>query len=107
LLRVIVSVETTFGLTLVGENAAATVGGAAANVAAPGHAPSLVPAALGVIAAGVMTPPAVTDNTVASTAPTESVTVRVTVPAAPVGTTLACAAAPPDTKVTPPLATHA
>lgn len=86
LLSVIVSVETTFSPTLAGENASVTVGARAVTANAVGQAP--VPAFAGVTAALLIEPLELTESIAVSTALAESVTVRVIVPAAPVGVTV-------------------
>jgi hypothetical protein len=107
LASVIVSVETTFSPTLAGENASVTVGATGVTVKALGHAEALVPAAVGVVAAAVIAPLALAARVAVSMAPAESVTVRVRVPDAPVGTTVTWAALAPDCMVTPPEAAQA
>jgi len=88
LVSVIVRVETTFSPTLAGENASVTVGATGVTVSAVGQAPALVPAEVGVPVGRVIEPPVLTVRTAVSTAPTESVIVRVSVPAVPVGVTV-------------------
>ncbi len=101
---VIVSVDTAFSAMLAGLKDSVTTGAAAANDSAAGQAVLALPAVVGVIAGAVIAPATLTDKTAVSTAPDESVTVSVMVPALPVGMTVACAAPAPDCTVTPPLA---
>jgi hypothetical protein len=104
LLNVIVSVEAVFSVTLAGENASATVGAAGVTVSDAGHAVAAVPAEDG---APVAAPVDVKFTVATSVWPVESVTVRVRVPAVPLGMTVAWAELAPPMIVTPPLAVHA
>jgi hypothetical protein len=106
LLKVMVSVEAAFALTLVGENASVTVGGTGVTVMGVGHAVAAVPAEDGVFT--VAAPAAVNDTVPVSMWPAESVTVTVKVPAVlPVGMTLTCGVLAAPWITTPPLADHA
>ncbi len=95
LLNVMVSVEATFSPTLAGENASVTVGAASVTVSGAGHAVAAVPAEDGAFT--FATPLALNDTlAVLSIWPTESVTVSMRVPAAPVDATVTCAVFAPD-----------
>ena len=107
MLSVIVNVDATFSPTLAGENDSLTVGAAAAKVKAVGQALVPLPALDGVVDPAATPPLAFIDRTAVSTAPAESVTVSVIVPALPVDTTVACAALAPVCSVTPPLVVQA
>jgi hypothetical protein len=106
LASVMVNVETTFSPTLAGENASVTVGATGVTVKALGHAEALVPAVVGVVVAAIA-PLALTVRVAVSMAPAESVTVRVMVPDAPVGTTVTWAVLAADCSVAPAPTTHA
>jgi hypothetical protein len=93
LLKVMVSVDATFALTLVGENASVTVGGAGVTVMAVGHAVAAVPVDDGALT--VATPLALNDTLPESVWPAESVTVNMRVPTAPVEPTVTFAALAP------------
>ena len=93
LLKVMVSVETTFSPTLAGENASVTVGGTGVTVKAAGHAVTAVPGEDGAV---VVAPVDVNVTVAVSVWFAESVTLRVNVPAAPVETTVTCAALAAD-----------
>jgi hypothetical protein len=105
LLKVMVSVEAAFALTLVGENASVTVGGTGVNVMGVGHAVADVPAEDGALTVAA---PAAENDTVAELSlwPAESVTVRNKVPA-PVEATVTWGALGSETMVTAPLVVHA
>src|SRR5258706_16469636 len=87
LLNVMVSVEATFSPTLAGENASVTVGAASVTVSGAGHAVAAVPGEEGAVVAA---PEDVKVTVAVSVLAAESVTVRVSVPAAPLGTTVTC-----------------
>jgi len=93
LLKVMVSVEATFSPTLAGENASATVGGTGVTVKAVGHAVAAVPGENGAV---VVAPVDVNVTVAVSVLFAESVTLSVNVPAAPVETTVTCAALAAD-----------
>ena len=107
LVSVIVKVDAAFSPTLAGENDSLTAGAAAAKDKAVGQALVLLPALDGVVDAAVTPPLAFTDRIAVSTAPAESVTLSVIVPALPVDTTVACAVLAPDCTETPPLVVQA
>lgn len=92
-LKVMVSVEATFSPTLAGENSELTVGAAGVTVMGVGQAVAAVPADEG---AALVAPVELKLTTAVSLLLAESVTVSVKVPAAPVGTTVTCAALAPD-----------
>src|SRR5882724_4483739 len=91
--NVMVSVEATFSPTLAGENASVTVGGASVTVSGVGHALAAVPAEDGAV---VVAPVDVNVTVAVSVLAAESVTLSVNVPAAPVETTVTCAALAAD-----------
>ena len=93
LLKVMVSVESTFSPTLSGEKASEIAGAAGLTVSEVGQA--VVPALPGVVEAAVTAPAALTDSVAVSTAPALSVTVKLTVPL-PLATMVALAAAAPE-----------
>lgn len=103
LLKVMVSVDATFSLTVDGENAVLTVGAAGATVKGVGHAVTAVPAEDGALI--VAAPCALNVTVPRSTWPAESVTVSINVPA-PFTATLTCGELPPELIETPPLAVH-
>ena len=93
LLKVMVSAETTFSPTLAGEKASASVGGSGVTVKAAGHAVAAVPGEDGAV---VVTPLDVNVTVAVSVRFAESVTLSVNAPAAPLGTTVTCAALAAD-----------
>ncbi len=101
-MKVIVSVDDVFVPTLVGTNAAATVGAIGFTVTAAGHALWAVPAVAGAV---VVAPVALTVMTAVSVAPVESVTSTVTVPGLPLVVAVGPFAA--DVSVTLPLVLQA
>lgn len=104
LLSVMVSVEVTFSPTLTGEKAALTDGAVGVTVMGVGQAVAAEPAADG---AELVAPVEPNDTTAVSVLLAESVTVKVSVPAAPVDTTVTWAVPAPDWMLTPPVATQA
>jgi uncharacterized membrane protein len=104
LLKVMVSVEAAFALTLVGENASVTVGGTGVNVMGVGHAVADVPAVVG---AELLAVPAVIVMVTVSAAPIESVTVNVSVSVPEPGVMVTCAAFFTDPNVIPLVPVHA
>jgi hypothetical protein len=103
LVKVKVSVEATFAATLVGKNAAVTVGGAGVTVIDAVQALAPVTAEDGAV---LLAPEAVKLTMAVSKLRTESVTVSVKDPA-PLDVILTCDAAAPETIWTPPIAVHA
>jgi hypothetical protein len=103
LLKVMVSVEAAFALTLVGEKSSVTVGGTGVNVMGVGHAVADVPALVGAIEVA----PVELNVTIAcSVLLAESVTVRVNIPGVPFQTAVTCAAMEVGGMLTPPDAVH-
>ena len=97
--KVMVSVDATFTVTLAGANASETVGADGLTEISAGQA--LLPAVLGALETALV---GSTVTVAVSAPPWESVTVRIKVPV-PVVVTFALLA--PERMVTPPLAVHA
>jgi hypothetical protein len=104
LLNVMVSVEASFSVTLAGENDSATVGAMGVTVSDAGQAEAAVPAEDGAL---VVAPDEVKFTVATLVWLLESVTVRVRVPAVPVGIAVTWAELAPPMMVTPPLAVQA